>query len=345
MHNTNHSANGHLLAALPAFIGYYPSEALVIVAVTAADDDKYLFGNVMVQDLTTMAAEPTSSARAFLGAFGNEPILKVIGIIVTDRPHDLADLPLRRQVNDFTSVCRTAGRQSIEFAYLPRFSAGATWIGYCHAECRGTLPDPATSPSAFSLALEGYQIHENRDALAALFARAPESERAGIERLVATAATAVRAEDRAGDVIALRARLGRLDSAISKACEGALPHSDEHLADLISAFASYHISMALIAVAGQTKDAAPAGNLLLHLLRLAPTAEGRQIAAVLAAVSYVRGNGTWARLAAEAINPPANLSSLIMAGLHAGAPHAETARVLLDHAHNARRMVMNSARS
>lgn len=173
MHNPNQPTNEHLFAALPAFIGYYPSEALVLVAVTAADDDKYLIGNVMVQDLTTMAAEPTSSAHAFLQAFGNEPILKVIGIIVTDRPHDLADLPLRLQVNDFTSACRTASRQSIEFAYLPRFSAGATWIGYCHAECRGTLSDPATSASALSLALEGYQIHENRDALAALFARAP----------------------------------------------------------------------------------------------------------------------------------------------------------------------------
>jgi hypothetical protein len=342
MDNVAPMPNSDLLAALPAIIGYYPTESLILLVITPADDGKDLFGSLMVRDLTTLATEPTRSAHTFLSSLGTEPILKIIGIIVSDRSHEASDLPLREQVDDFTVACHTAGHQSVEFAYLPRFSSGATWIGYCHEECRGTLPDPAMSQPALSRAVDGYQVYENLDTLAALFARAPESARSRIELLVAEAATTVLAEDRTGDVIALRARLERLDAAISRAREGALPDSDEHLADLVSAFASHRIATAMIAVAEQGGDGAAAENLLLHLLRLAPVAEGRQIAGVLAAVSYVRGNGAWARLAAQAINPPAHLSSLIVAAVLIGAPHAEATAVLLDHAHNARRVLMNA---
>jgi uncharacterized protein DUF4192 len=345
MDNPNPAFTDDLLAALPAIIGYYPTNSLILVALMPDDDRQDLLGNLMVQDLAHLATEPDDSAQVFLGALGTYPIQKVVGVIVTDHPHEAPDLPLRGRVTEFTTACHSAGHQDIEFVYLPRFSRGATWFGYCHDECRGTLPDPATSASVFSRALGGYQVHENLDAVAALFTRAPESERDRIGLLVAEVAANARAEERAGDVAALRARLGRLDAALGQVREGALPASDEHLADLVGAFASHRIATAMIAVAGQPAGAAAAENLLLHLLRPAPVAEGRQIAGVLAAVSFMRGDGVRARLAAETIDPPAILSSLIMAALLIGSPHTEVTTMLLDHAHSARRALMNDASS
>ncbi|MEW2507623.1 DUF4192 domain-containing protein [Amycolatopsis sp. NPDC047767] len=327
MERTENTARGELLASLPAFAGFYPRESLLVLGAVPTHDGTFTLASLARLDIDEIANKPGQTTSDLVHLFRGATAPAVFVVVASHRNEETADLPLVSEVDVLVTALRSAGFATIEAIHVPEFAKGARWSTYGDSDLHGTLPDPATTDFALALTYLGHQIHSDRDALIAQFDPAPQSQRAPLEPLVRSVVQAVRDETATNNLAALRSRLDELESALTTPNSTSAPLSDQQIANLIGAFASIVIADAVVSFAENEEADLP--NMLLKLLRLAPQPQAAAIAGVLAAVSYLRGEGVWAGLAASAVKPPTNLSLGISQAMGLGMPHDFVSTALL----------------
>lgn len=193
-----------LLAAIPALIGFVPTDSLVIVAAVVHADGTVRLGRTSRFDLDLATRLPQMIARDLSRALGGQPVQRLIGVVVHDNTSGAADLPYRAELDELTSRLHEAGFTGIELLHLPSFTAGATWSCYHVAGHTGTLSDPAISPVTTARVVKGNRVYSDRDAFLTQFVPLPADVREGIAALADPIAQDVQAEELAGDFPRLR---------------------------------------------------------------------------------------------------------------------------------------------
>ncbi|MFJ1768012.1 DUF4192 domain-containing protein [Amycolatopsis sp. NPDC088138] len=299
-----------LLAAIPALIGFTPTDSLVIVAAVVHADGTVRLGRTTRFDLDLATRLPRMVAADLSRALGGQPVQRLIGVVVRDTTSGTADLPYRAELDELTDRLYEAGFTGIELLHLPSFTAGATWSCYHVTGHTGTLSDPAISPVTTARVVKGNRVYSNRDAFLAQFVPLPADVRESIAALADPIAEGVQAEELAGDFPRLRRRLQLIDDAVTAATHGRLPTDHHEIAALIAALSSFLLrDIHLIQDTEQRCGAAQ--SLWLHLWRHAPARYAPTMTALTAVTSYLRKDGSVAGLVIQRGPRPTKLTQLV----------------------------------
>ncbi|WP_103337703.1 DUF4192 domain-containing protein [Amycolatopsis sp. CA-126428] len=299
-----------LLAALPALIGFVPTDSLVIVAAVVHTDGTARLGRITRFDLDLAMRLPRVIVADLNRALGDQPVQRLIGAVVHDNTSDTNDLPYRSQLHELTHRLHEAGFLNIELLHVPAFTAGAPWSCYDVADHTGTLPDPAISPATTNRVLHGDRVYGDRDAFLAQFVPAPADIRDSIATLADPIAEDVQAEELAGDFPRLRRRLQLIDDAVTAATHGRLPTDQHEIAELIAALSSFLLrDIHLIQDSEPRCGAAQA--LWLHLWRHASDRYAPTMTALTAVTAFLRKDSSVAELIIQRGPHPTKLTRLV----------------------------------
>ncbi|GHG30208.1 MULTISPECIES: DUF4192 domain-containing protein [Amycolatopsis] len=299
-----------LLAAIPALIGFVPTDSLVIVAAVVHADGTVRLGRITRFDLDLAMRLPRVIVADLNRALGDQPVQRLIGAVVHDNTIDTNDLPYRAQLHELTHRLREAGFVNIELLHVPAFTAGAPWSCYDVADHTGTLPDPAISPATTNRVLHGNRVYSNRDAFLTQFVPATADIRDSIASLADPIAEDVQAEELAGDFPQLRRRLQQIDDAVTAATHGQLPTDQHEIAELIAALSSFLLrDIHLIQDTEQRCGAAQA--LWLHLWRHASDRYAPTMTALTAVTALLRKDSSVAGLIIQRGPHPTKLTRLV----------------------------------
>ncbi|MFJ9782533.1 DUF4192 domain-containing protein [Amycolatopsis sp. NPDC101161] len=299
-----------LLAAIPALIGFVPTDSLVIVAAVVHADGTVRAGRISRFDLDLAMRLPGMVVTTLSRALGGQPVRRLTGAVVHDNSSATNDLPYRAQLHELTHRLHEAGFTNVELLHVPAFTAGAVWSCYGDADHTGTLPDPAISPATTERVLHGDRVYGNRDAFLAQFVPAPTDIRDSIATLADPIAEDVQTEELAGDFPRLRRRLQLIDDAVTAATHGRLPTDQHEIAELIAALSSFLLrDIHLIQDTEQRCGAAQ--SLWLHLWRHASDRYAPTMTALTAVTAFLRKDGAVAGLIIERGPRPTKLTRLV----------------------------------
>ncbi|GAD83394.1 hypothetical protein NCAST_19_00960 [Nocardia asteroides NBRC 15531] len=321
---------GQLIAAVPAILRFIPTRSLVVALVSAAADSAASARAIPVVvrvdlDAVTDPARAQEPLELLDTVFRRENATATFAIVVDDRPHATATAHLVVALLQSMAV-------NLAHAWLvPTISAGATYRGLLDGDSDGTVNDPATSPLALALALDGVAIHHSRSQLRDLIAVDPQAS-AALSPLIATAVEHYRGE-RADAATADHGATFHRDTAcavlerISAVAEsGCTP---EGLATVVAALRDVVIRDVMLALTG-TSWAADA-QILWQSVARASTGRDRAEAAMLCGYdAYHRGDGVYARICLEAAlqaDSEHSIAVLLKAALDGGEPPARIAMI------------------
>ncbi|UJW32535.1 DUF4192 domain-containing protein [Saccharothrix sp. AJ9571] len=309
-----------LIASVPALLLLTPSDSVIVLALTDSGDHLSLRGPVIRYDIPPAHHFSRESAETIARVFADSPVDQLLVVITTPDGTDQQsprDLPLRTQVSELAMLLQAQGIDSMLAVWTPEFTEGAPWRAYTADGASGVLPDPATTAAAAAVTVAGETIAADRDQLAARFTPAKSAERDRLAPLIQSASRRALA-DRLTPVRATE-RLTRATSAARAAAQGQLPVGDDDHADLIATFAVPEFRDLLL-IADSDQDHLGLEDLAMHLWPLAPEPHASHLALVVAAHTYQRGNGIWARTAADAVTEPLQLRWILTKFLDAGVP-------------------------
>ncbi len=126
-----------LLAAIPALLGFSPTDALVIVAATVDSAGAVRMGPVNSFALDTVAHQPVSVVAHLERALGDAQLQRLIGAVVHDNGN-AAELPYRSQLATFTQCMHDCGFTNIELLHIPSFTPAS----HGPATTKPTTPAP-----------------------------------------------------------------------------------------------------------------------------------------------------------------------------------------------------------
>ncbi|MFE3173075.1 DUF4192 domain-containing protein [Amycolatopsis sp. NPDC059090] len=296
----NLDAAGQFLANIPAIVGFYPAEAVILLHLRPGDDGLDRVGVTMRLGLASLAADPAESGRTVTGPLRAQPTGTVIAVVVSHLGDADAELPLRAEIDILASAITEAGHRVRAVFFVPEFREGSWWRSYYdRSGTSGIMPDPTTSLIAIASADSGVTIQPSRQAIEDLFRRASTDEQERIAR--ATRIAAARQQEAPEP---LAKRIEAFDAAVASAVDGELPSADEDIANLIASFSSPLFRDACVLPADGRHPERQRVQLLLHLHRLAPSAERREISGVLAVGYYLLGEYLYAEIATQQVTIP-----------------------------------------
>lgn len=310
------NATGRFLSSVPAVVGFYPEESLVVMYLKPADDGRHLVGLTMRLDLPVFAAAPEESSSQTAAPLRTQDTGDVMICVASDRTEPLHDkeLPFHNEIEILISKITAAGHNVRGIYFLPEFKEGARWHCYCgRPGCGGILPDPRASMGAVSAAAGGYTVQPSRQSIQQLFSRAPAADLETVGD--ATRRALVRRED---TPLPFADRLAAFDSAVAATGERQLPADHNQVADLIASFASPLFRDACILPPTDPRPELQRLNLLLHLNRVAPPELRRHIGTALAVGYCIAGDYLHASMAGESVQPPTALANLVRAVVISG---------------------------
>ena len=293
---------GQLLAAVPHLMGFRPAESVVLIGHRPTEPS--VLGWVLRGDLppAEFEAEQAAEMAARLGmsdAFG-ATIAVVGGATDTaeagDRP------PHGRLVTALTEECAASELRVLHALWVPEISAGATWRCYQDAGCSGTLPDPAGTAFAATMASTGRVTFDSREDLAGLLT--PDSPEVLARRCSALNAAIDRFDGcgcagSAGDEF--ESRCAVVGAALRQARDGTLCPSDAEIVQLAMALSDTRVRDGCLALAlpPGSAPAIEAEALWTALVRATPEPERAEPAALLGYSAYLRGDGALAGMALD----------------------------------------------
>ena len=333
-----------LLAAIPALIGFTPTDSLVIVAAVVHTDGTVRLGRTTRFDLDLATRQPRMVVTDLSRALGDQPVQRLIGAVVHDNTSGTADLPYRAQLHELTHRLHEAGFTNTELLHLPAFTAGATWSCYDVADHTGTLPDPVISPITTERVAHGNRIYSNRDAFLAQFVPLPTEVRDSIAALADPIAEDVQAEELAGDVPRLRRRLQLIDDAVTAATHGHLPTGHREIAELIAALSSFLLRDIHLTQDTEQRCGA-AQSLWLRLWRHASDRYAPTMTALTAVTAYLRKDGSTAGLIIQRDPRPTKLSRLVRRWIRESVDFTAVHNDIADVAHELRTVLTDSTES
>ncbi|MFF1612252.1 DUF4192 domain-containing protein [Amycolatopsis sp. NPDC058278] len=305
-----------LLAAIPAALGFVPTDSVVVVAAAAHPDGTARMGPITRFDLDAVIHHPRHVVAYLRQVLSETPVKRLISTIVHDNT-STGDLPYRPQLATFTHWLHNFGFTNVELLHLPGFTPGVTWSCYDVYSHTGTLTDPATSPLTAHEIARGNRVYRSRDDFLQQFVPVPADVRDRIQALAAPIIDDIRKEELADDSPGLHRRLTRIDDAITAATSGRLPTDEHVIADLLAALSCLRLRDIHLTQSTAERTAA-AQALWLQLWRHARAPYAPVIAALVATTAYLRRDGATAGAIFDTDSQPTRLSQLIRALHHNG---------------------------
>lgn len=321
---------GSLIASIPAVMGYYPTDGVVLFALY---EGAMLLTTHYSPDATTDRAFATTVAESGLSFSGADLVACIIGDTDTDGP------PRQDLFAAHLLAAFARNRQELDVFGVPSIDTGQRWFQYANPGRGGLLPDPEGTPLPL-VAARNQVAFPDPDALHAMLQPDPDDVLARRSKLVdATIARLTGQPDHEQSTQALFARVQR---EVERAEYRREPLTDQEIADLACALADVDVRDTCLTFALGHRAAA-AERLWTELTRACPAPERAEAAALLSLFAYKRGNFLLALLAqrhAENTVPDHRLATLIRLALDAGAPPS-----MIDHLAEQAQQRLDTARS
>ncbi|GAA3586765.1 DUF4192 domain-containing protein [Amycolatopsis ultiminotia] len=318
---------GEFVATIPALLGFIPSNSLVLIATTPTSVGQVHVGPIIRCDLATVRIAGTSIVSTGLTRLADEPVHDISGFLIGADTSD--ESPLRDMADEVAELLRQSGFRIRHLIHVPELVAGARWQCYLTADCRGTLPDPATTITATASAAAGYTIAGSREEVAARYTKVSYDARERVRPLIRIAASAAQADLALST--ATRERIGRTRAAIRCAADGTLPTDDAVIADLIATFSTIPFRDVLLSSTA-VEQGFGTEHLALYLWRHCDEPYASHLAAINAVQAYLRGDTVVAMCALETGNPRVPIIKLLTSTIRLALPPS-TLRELLDWTH------------
>ncbi|MGW5049721.1 DUF4192 domain-containing protein [Actinokineospora sp. NPDC004072] len=298
MYRVSLAEPGEIIRSIPALLGFYPTDSLVVVAVIGVGRHPMVLRADLSEPDKETAAWSAIEARHQRG----EHVHVVLVVIVGGDP-----LEHRGVVDELQAKADRAGIPFAFAAWIDTIGEGQTWQSYTDS-AHGRLADPRTSHIAVLATYEGRTIHSSREAIEA--AMRPTAETAALARrreLIEKHRQSLEA-DAAEKVV--RATASREE----------LPETDEQFALLVAAL---HTGAARDQAIRCMVDGDLQHNLALwqHVLHNVDGADQHHPATMLAVANLLDGDRITATIATELAcrwTEPGSLAHLIRSALDAG---------------------------
>ncbi|XVV02677.1 DUF4192 domain-containing protein [Actinosynnema sp. CA-248983] len=302
---------GSLIASIPALMGYYPTDGVVLFALY---EGAMLLTTHYSPDATTNRAFAATVAEGGLNFLGADMVACIIGDSDTDNP------PRQDLLSAHLMAAFARNRQELDVFGVPEISTGQRWFQYANAGRGGLLPDPDGTPLPL-VAARNQVVYPDSAALLAMLAPDPDDALARRSALLYDAAT--RLPDQEQSLFA------QVQRQVERAEYRREPLTDQEIADLAYALSDLDVRDRCITFA-LGHHAAAAERLWTELVRACPAPERAQPAVLLALFAYMRGNVLLAMLAqrkAEHAVPGHRMAALIRLALDTGAPSSMIRRL------------------
>jgi hypothetical protein len=343
------SQPSQLLAAVPALVGFTPTDSLVVI--THCGESRRRLGLVMRADLVEPEWYVQLAERLLASALQHRSTgatLVVVGGGERPRAHESL-------VDTIADVFEPEGIPVLHAVWVPSVATGVEWRCLDGDErCKGRIADPGSSPLAAATALHGKVTYASRDELAATIRRDGRkalTRRAGliVKRLSeANAGTQKAKADRTVVPITVKRaeplppvgvrRLNAVYAAANILCtRKRLP--DKELVDVAIALTDWRVRDAVM-VPDDPADMPGLHRLWLYLARALPDPHCADAACLLATSAYIEGDGAMAGIALDRAlesAPDHRLAGLLDALLAVGLPPKALLRKLKGSAASARR--------
>ncbi|MCM6774547.1 DUF4192 domain-containing protein [Nocardia sp. CDC159] len=333
---------GDLLAAVPAMLGFYPNDSLVVATFAPTADqaaESLRLHFVARTDLDSFRSNPTGLSAELVSRCLREEVDRAAAVLVDSAasPPDTNGSQLgasdHRSLVDQLEKCLSSNGIRLEGALATQvIAADSRWWDVFEPDRSGPIPDPDASPIAVAHVLEGHPILGSRTELEAIVRPDDDMVRAvaNVMKDLTTCDPDGALADTAGGMS--RARVVDFVFACMDAVTSGASLSVEMLARCGLALQDKVVADFLTAVA-VTQRAAAAQQLWAVLVRGLPDPDRAQAAVLLGCCAYVSGNGPLAQLAfrtALASNPEHRLATDLDLALHTGMSVEQIRRWLLD---------------
>ncbi|MDV6273920.1 DUF4192 domain-containing protein [Rhodococcus erythropolis] len=292
---------GELIAAIPALLGFHPSNS--VVALSLMGSSASTLGPVMRHDYFPSAGgkparQMSAALRQFAAVCDGEGARAVVLVVITDCS---AGETLVDETIELAEVFEDMlGGTCVELADVlctTAIESGQTWASVMRSIHRGTLPDPASSPVAAAQVLGGRVIRSSREELVHWVNGAGRNHDM-IARLIASGRESSAYGGGSGGDAAVQRRVDLVLEHVRSVEEGSCPGPQE-CADLVVALTDVHVRDVVLGLA-ITSVAAAAEQLWLVLTHEVPSPERAWPATLLGFFAYVRGDGPLAGVALSA---------------------------------------------
>uniref|UniRef100_UPI003EBAB976 DUF4192 domain-containing protein n=2 Tax=Amycolatopsis TaxID=1813 RepID=UPI003EBAB976 len=176
------SAFDELVAAVPALLGFYPCDSLVVIAVR----ERQVVCSARV-DLSVARSSATELCERMRASLRSEQLTGLVLVVVTSGSETSEPPPEAEVVNAVRDGFERRGLPVKHCLWTAAIRQGAQWRCYHHPDCSGFVADPGSSPLAAAAVLAGKAAYVSREDLAASLAPADEGVlvRRGAEILAA----------------------------------------------------------------------------------------------------------------------------------------------------------------
>ena len=292
---------GELIAAIPALLGFHPSNSVVALSLMGASAST--LGPVMRHDYFPSvrgkpARQMSAALRQFAAVCDGEGARAVVLVVITDC--SAAETLIDETIELAEVFEDMLGGTCVELADVlctAAIESGQPWTSVTRSIHRGTLPDPASSSVAAAQVLGGRVIRRSREELVRWVHGAARNHEV-IAELIASGRESgmygggVDGEDPVQD---------RVDLVLKhiRRVEGGDHPDPQECADLVVALTDVHVRDVVLGLA-ITSVAAHAEQLWLVLTHEVPSPERAWPATLLGFFAYVRGDGPLAGVALSA---------------------------------------------
>ncbi|WP_063129841.1 DUF4192 domain-containing protein [Nocardia fusca] len=317
---------GEFMASVPAILGFVPHRSLVVALLGLEPNRRIAAINAVIRsDLH----DPQDMADAVATAAATNSADAVLVFVIDDRqpplhPYDAVVIAVHDRLAE--SGIEVKGAWTVH-----RIAAGQRWHSLRPPHRAGRLPDPSTTVTAVDRVYRGGSVAPDRRTLKDLFTPLPALGKQISEHLP-DAETRLHQGD-AGARTRLRIRTMLHNVATANASGKPGPRA---LAEIAVAWRDTPVRDAALALAGTVHSNA-AEQVALTLTRTQTGQDRARAAAVLAFLTYHRGEGTLAGMALEAAltaDPYNSLAALLRTALDCALP-ADQLHFLAQHARDA----------
>lgn len=287
-----------LIVAVPYLLGFVPGSSLVIVHAPINGQAPATDVVMRFDDACFRQAGATELARLVASRFPDGDH-QIIALVVGDGTDPGTDpLPHANEMAAFEAALSEHEVSVVWSLFTPAITAAARWRAYHDPAIGGELPEPSSSPLAADTVHHGMVTFATRDDYAARLAPAAWERRERIDDLLDQRLSDLIDEIDNDKAAVVRRCLDTVDRALTAARSGHLPDSDDEIVDLLAALAIPPVRDAQLTTWAEP-EAHRAQELWIHLLRLTDGPLAEDMALLVAANAYCRGEGTLASIALE----------------------------------------------
>lgn len=290
------SATGEFIAAVPALLGVYPVDSLVVALLERRPPaDEVCIKVVARHDLHISDSQLTAVVTQLADVAANENASAVL-VLIVDSTAQPTSAPLSRHTHTLDILDRALTTRGVVLAsaWTTRvIDAGAPWWSLLDATESGVVPDPDATTLAATFVVAGHPIRRSREELTRLIE--PDPALADQVRALLPANTGIHTLQAASEITTSVAAVVEHIDALATG-SGLTPADMARIAVALRTTAVRHCMLGLAGTA--RVDAAE--RVWALLTRSLPDPERAHAAALLAFSAYHRGDGALASIALDA---------------------------------------------